>query len=617
MIFNHFRRALACASLGAIAAVSTPLQAQQIHRIVAFGDSYADTGNLFALGYANPLAKLAYPTGRFSGGSNYIDTLHTILGAPVFDYAIGGAEGGVNNNTVCFSDPTFGGVACGKGLQYEVDQFLAGPTNGVFPTTSTTFTRSDLLAVSIGGDDARFYQEAGGTLAGAPAGGTAAAAVTTSTLSRLVAGGNPTISFLAGDTGKLPEIANDPAGAAVRSAYSNAYNNSMQVSLAGFAANGSIVHYLDLTSILTSVTANPAAYGITKGLACPSFNSFDFTCLSDSSGYLFYGDGLHLTSDGFAIVARYVARQLAAPLTLEGPSDLELATARQFGRTLSSRSDLYGRGGGLLPGLKLFAIGDYFSGRDGETEHNSAFDITGGGVTVGAELGLPVGAVGVAANYSRPRLRFDNDAAHVNAHAWQLGAYGGVAMGGLFGQAYLGYGHDSNHIDRTGVVQGMSASPSGNHVTGGAKGGYLMPLGPLGVGPIVALDYAHAKVDRYSENGDPALTLNVGSESAKSLTGQLGLEARGDLGGLHAFGALTAEHEFSGDGGTITFAQTDAPIIVNRWDVHRRKGTYGRASFGGAATIFGGTSLDAALSTTLGRSGGEEIGAHVGVRTSF
>ena len=81
--------------------------AQQIDRIVAFGDSYADTGNAFALGYANPQALAVYPTGRFSGGSNYIDTLGNILQVPVQDFAIGGAFGGTNNGTLCF-DAVYG-----------------------------------------------------------------------------------------------------------------------------------------------------------------------------------------------------------------------------------------------------------------------------------------------------------------------------------------------------------------------------------------------------------------------------------------------------------------------------------------------------------------------------
>jgi uncharacterized protein YhjY with autotransporter beta-barrel domain/phospholipase/lecithinase/hemolysin len=617
MVRRSFRRALSCASIIAAAAASTPAAAQQIDRIVAIGDSYNDTGNAFALGYANPQALAIYPTRRFSSGSNYIDTLAAMLHVPVEDFAIGGAFGGSNNGTLCFDSFYAPGTSplCGKGLEYEVDQFLGvGPQSAVFPDGSTTLTRSDLLALSIGGNDARFYQQAGGPLAGASAAGTSAAAGTAVQLDRLVAQGNPTISFLALNGAIAPEVANDPAAQAIRGTFSTAYFGALQPVLAGYAANGSIVHYLDGQLLLANVVANPQAFGITNGLVCPIFP--DPTCLIDSSGYLFYGDALHLTSGGYAIVAQYIARQLDAPLTLQAPSDLGLATARQFGRTLSSRSDLYGRGG-AAPGLKLFAVGDYFSEDMAPSDQTAAFDITGAGGTIGAEFGLPMGALGVAANYSRPRARFGNDSARLNARSWQVGAYGSVAAGGLFGQAYLGYGKDRNALARTGVVDDMSAHPDGSHVTAGAKGGYLMPFGAARVGPVASLDYAKAKVDSYTESGDPLLTLDVGSQSVKSLTGQIGVELRADLPGIRPYAAVTAEHEFSGDSRLIRFAQTDAPIIVNSWEVSRDKDTYARATFGAAATLWGGTSLDSAVSSTLGRDGGQEIGAHVGLRAAF
>ena len=327
MIRKHFRQALACASVAAMA-VSAPVEAQQIDRIVAVGDSYADTGNAFALGYANPLAQVIYPTGRFSGGTNYIDTLAALLGVPVQDFAIGGAFGGTNNGTLCF-DPFYApgtSPLCGKGLQFEVDQFLnVGPQSTVFPDASTALTRNDLLAISIGGNDARFFQQAGGTLALAPAAGAAAAAGTAAQLDRLVAQGNPTISFLALNGAAAPEVANDPAAQQIRGAFSTAYFTSLQGTLAGYAANGSIVHYLDGTLLLQEVAANSQAFGITKGLVCPIFP--DPTCLVDSKGFLFYGDALHLTSQGFAIVAAYIVRQLDAPLTLQAPSSLGVETA--------------------------------------------------------------------------------------------------------------------------------------------------------------------------------------------------------------------------------------------------------------------------------------------------
>ena len=610
-------RALACASLISLTAFAAPTAAQQVDRIVAFGDSYADTGNAFALGYANPQALAVYPTGRFSGGSIYIDTLANILQVPVQDFAIGGAFGGSNSGTLCFDSFYAPGASplCGKGLQYEIDQFLnVGTQSSVFPNAATTFTRSDLLAVSIGGNDARFYQQAGGSLAGAAAAGTAAGVATGAQLNRLVAQGNPTISFLALNGATAPEVATNPTAQAIRGAYSTAYYSSLQPVLAGYAANGAIVHYLDGTVLAQQVAANPGAYGFTNGLVCPIFPNT--TCVVSSNGYLFYGDALHLTSQGFALVAQYVARQLAAPLTLQAPSDLGFDTARQWGRTLSSRTDLYGRSNGP-DGLRIYAVGDAFTHDIGNSEATSQFEVRGAGVTVGAEYGLPGGLIGIAGNYSRPKARFNNNASDVRAHSWQIGGYGSLAMGGLFGQAYLGYGKDHDDVTRTGVLDDMAASPHGNHTIAGAKGGYLMDFVGLKAGPIVALDYARAKVDGYTESGDAALTLNVGDQSLKALTGQAGVEVRGDLTGLHAFADLTAEHDFTGNDRTISFSQTNAPTIVNHWGVPRGQDTYARLAIGGSANVTAGFSVDAFVSTTFGRDDGQETGGQVGVKARF
>ncbi|MBW0006768.1 MAG: autotransporter domain-containing protein [Sphingomonas sp.] len=597
--YRRVSRALACASLVALA---TPAAAQEISRIVVFGDSYADTGNALRLAGVNPQTTGIYTTGRFSGGSNYVDTLTNILQVPQFNFAIGGARTDNNNQTVGL-----------PGFTFEVQQFLAGGGALGFPTVNTTLTRSDLVAVSIGGNDARNYQQTGGTLAGAPA--AAATAVTSfqQNFNLVMQKGQPTISFLAGDTGQLPEIAGNPSGAAIRTAYSTAFNNGIQQVLAGYASSGSIVHYLDLTKVLGSINANPAAYGITA-LTCPALPNT--TCVTDNNApYLFYVDNLHLTSKGFAIVGQYVAVQLAAPLTLQAPSDLGFDTARQWGRTLASRSDIYGEDGG--EGFRVYALGDYFSHDVPGTAENTPFEVRGYGATIGAEYGMAGGLIGAAGNYSKPRVNFGNEAARIRAHSWQIGAYGSLSMNGLFGQAYLGYGKDHNDITRAGVVQGMDASPHGNHTVAGAKGGYLMDVGGLKVGPIVAVDYARAKVDGYTEAGDPALTLNVSSQSLKSFDGQAGIEVRGEFAGLKPFLDVTAERDFTGDDRAITFAQTSAPGIVNTWDVPGPKQTYARVSGGAAATLAPGISIDAFVSTTFSRKTGNETGAQLGLKAKF
>lgn len=596
-----FRRALACASLLSIATVPSAATAQQIKRIIVFGDSYADTGNALRLAGINPITTQIYTTGRFSGGSNYVDTLSSILQVRQFNFAIGGAS-------------TTGNGSVGlPGFPFEVQEFLSGGGTLGFPAVTTTLTRSDLVAVSIGGNDSRYYQLGGGSIVGAPA--AAAASVTSfkQNFDLVMLKGAPTISFLAGNAALLPEVATNPSAQAVRAAFSSAYNSGAQQVLAGYANSGAIVHYLDLTQVANNISANPGAYGI-QGMVCPAIP--DPTCIANSNApYVFYVDNLHLTSAGFAIVGQYVARQLAAPLTLQAPSDMGLDLARQWGRTLTSRGDL-GHDGGV-DGLRLFALGDALQHDVPTSDTNSAFDVRSVGATLGAEFSMAGGMVGIAGNYSRPKVSFGNDASRIRAHSWQVGAYGSLRAAGLFGQAYVGYGKDHDRITRAGVVQAMTARPGGSHTVAGAKGGYLMKVGPLDAGPMVALDYARAKVDAYTEAGDPALTLNVSRQSLKALTGQAGVELRGALAGFRPFLDLTAERNFSASDQVIAFDETSAPLIVNTWAVRRGKETYGRLSGGASADLFSGLSVDAFVSTTLGRDHGQELGGNIGVKTRF
>jgi uncharacterized protein YhjY with autotransporter beta-barrel domain/phospholipase/lecithinase/hemolysin len=589
-------------------AAATPAQAQRIDNIVAFGDSYADDGNFFQLvGLIPP--PLPYSTGRFSGGTNYTDTLGQLLNAPIDNFAIGGA---LTDNTNTNGPPL--------GFVTEWNAFLAGG-GGAFPTVSGTFGEDDLLAVSIGGNDARFYQKNGGDIAGAPAAATASVAFATAGLDALVGAGAQNISFLAGNTAILPEIANDPAAQAVRNAYSTTFNSAIQSTLAGYAADGVIVHYLDLSLVGEQITNNLAAYGLT-GYACPALPNT--SCIADpSQKFLFYYDQLHLTSAGFAIVGQYIATQLEAPLVLQGASDMSMDVARQFGRTLTTRMDAGApRDGDMPEGLKAFVVGDGYSRHLNAGQRNEAYRSSGVGATAGIEYGFGSGVAGLAVNYTRPKINFGDDAAGNEGHSIQLGGYAGVGIAGGFFQGYAGYGWDKHDIERAGVVQEMEADPKGNHFIAGAKGGYLMPLGAVRVGPVIGIDYAKAKVDSYTETGDPALTLDVDSLTYKSLRGSLGLEVRGDFAGggvqLRPYAAAVVEKDFTGDERTIRFAQTSAPTIVNSFALEdASKKAYGRFSGGFSAAIFSNVNLDVAGSATIGKDQGDETSAHLGVRVGF
>jgi len=168
----------------------------------------------------------------------------------------------------------------------------------------------------------------------------------------------------------------------------------------------------------------------------------------------------------------------------------------------------------------------------------------------------------------------------------------------------------------------MRADPDGDHWLAGAKGGYLFPVGIMRAGPVVALDYAKAKVDGYTETGDPALTLDVSSVTAKSFTAGIGAEIRSDFdtSGVSVRPYLSAmlEKELSDNDRVVRFAQTTAPGIVNSWSLgDRADGVYGRISGGGSAAILNNVSLNTVLSTTVGKDDGNDVSASVGLNVGF
>ncbi|WP_205479222.1 autotransporter domain-containing protein [Sphingomonas arenae] len=611
MLHRTLTGALLGASALALAALPTAASAQRVDRIVAFGDSYADDGNVFQL-TGTPLPA-PYSTGRFSGGTNYIDTLSALLGVPVDNFAIGGA---LTDNRNTSGAPL--------GFQTEWQSFLAGGGPAAFPRVSGTFDENDLLTLSIGGNDGRVYQQTGGTVAGAAAAAATSVAAAETGLDALVGAGARTISYIAGDTSRMPEVAGNTAAQAVRSAFAQSFNSGFQDILAGYADNGVVVHYLDLNLMGDRIIADPAAYGLTSAGGCPVAQAT--RCVTDpafANQYLFYVDQVHLTSAGFAIVGRYIDAQLTAPLTLGAASNVGFDVARQFGRTLTSRVDLGSpRDGETAEGTRFFVVGDTFSRDVGISTTTNAYDIDGVGATAGVEFGFGNGVVGIAGNITRPKVKFATEEGRVRGRSLQIGAYAGTAIGPVFVQGHLGYGRDKHKVRRTGVIDNLSARPDGSHWTAGAKAGYLAPLGVFRAGPVVALDYVKAKVDGYTEEGDEALALDVRKQDLKALTGAVGIEVRGDFAGggipLRPYFTAVAEKDFTGDGRTAVWSQTSAPGIVNRFDIgNRSKDPYVRLSGGASAALATNISLDANVSSTFGQDDGDELGAQVGLRVGF
>jgi len=590
--------------------------------IQAFGDSYADTGNLIKI--IGPQA--LYPTGRFSGGTNFVDTTSSLLGIPQNNFAIGGATSGPTNV-----------VAPGiPGFTQEWQGFIA---------SGKTIAPTDLVEFSIGGNDARAYYRGGGTLAGATAAATTSFNQTMAGINALVGVGARNIVFTIGDVSTLPEATGNPA-APVGSAFSQSYNAQIQTALAAIARSGVRVELVDIAAMGRLIQADPARYGLTSAGTCP------VTCIGNpavQNQFLFYVDALHLTSHGFAILGEYIVNRLNAPLTIAPQGDVGMSSAMGFASTLFGRLDTFRETTGFASTMNAHAADlkaytkapppppiaynpwSFYMLANGAVSDRHAtvaargFDLDSVGGTIGVEYRInPNAFVGGAFDYSNPKARLFANQGTTEANAYQIGGYGAWTNANFFLQGLATVGWQNYRNVRPGVVDQITSNPDGTSVVAAGKIGYLFGTpDKIQVGPIGSLLYARARVNGYTEAGDPVLTLNVGSQTAETLIGSVGAQFRfpfwvsGKV--ISPYVNLTADDDIIGNGRIVQFGATSAPIIINNWAIPNTNShnVYGRIAAGVVAPVWNNVALIANVSQTFGRTGGNDFYGNGGLKISF
>ncbi len=448
-------------------------------------------------------------------------------------------------------------------------------------------------------------------------------------INALVGAGAKTLVFTAGNVADLPEAAYFPSSAAVGSAYSQTYNNLMQQHLSQVAASGVRVEYVDLAMIESTIAANPSLYGLTYATASPLSNLGNKALVNE---YLFYVDGVHLTSAGFAIVAEYIANRLNAPETFASSCELGLTATDAFVDTMFDRLDLFnvttkrntGESGIGSSLWSVFVQGNSVVSRRSSSDNSKGYHSNDLGATLGIEYRLTSDAM-VAAAYSfgTPSLDLRNHAGTTSADANQLGLYGAFTKKSLFLQGLVSYGWLNYSNSRSGVVSNITAKPEGETLATALKGIYLFDVAPsVRLGPIAGLTYVRAHVNGYSENGDPVLTLNLNEQTAKTVLGSLGAQARYafDLGNtkLDSYMNLTVENNFEGSDRVIQYSATSAPLIVNSWTVTDAPNhAFFRIATGANANLTSTIAVMLNLSQTIGQPGGNDFFGTGGVKISF
>jgi outer membrane autotransporter protein len=609
--FKTLRAALICAAAAWVMAPAVAGAQAVYDRQIVYGDSYADNGNVVNNSFFSPsqpyprhvttnvsfLTFLVYPTP--------LQGLLNIPDAGMLDYAFGGATTG----------PGIPGIILG--YQQQIDASL---------TLGQTFGPRDLVTINIGGNDGG-ASSGGVSVANAP--GVAATATTNLAAGVQTLFNHGARNFMIStfdDTSVIPDIVNGSHGQgaiAGGKVYGADFFAGEQAKLAPIAQAGARIFTFNLSQLAREIAVNPSGYGFTNLLTpCQGTPG----CATPTSPGQFTSatfDGLHLTTGAFLVVAKYMANLLDAPALYPSEADLTQTTAANFSTDLLGRLERTRDAGSAAGPWSVYGDFTGAGGTRGGRLDATGYNYHGAGGDLGVEYQAgPNARLGLMGNYAGPKLDLAGGSGQIAVDAYQIAGYASFSYPHAFLDVEGAYGRSQYKLTRPGVISPVSGSTHADSVTVAAKTGYLFDLKPVRIGPILGLNYTSAQVGSFTEAGDPLLTYAVGPQGLDALTGSAGVQVRlpGRLYG-HAFDPyldLTAEHNFMRGDESLVVTETQSAALPIVTDIRGAgEQTYGRVQAGVSAAIAGAFSADAAVSTTVGRKGGDDYIANLGLTYRF
>jgi outer membrane lipase/esterase len=487
----------ATTALGLVLMASTA-QAQQYSRIVSFGDSLSDNGNLFGL-TGNP----PFPYNRrFTNDLVWSEYLFGAQGNP---FLTGNVSGNVNL--------AFGGALSNS----------AANLNGPIPGTPTQIGTFLALGGRFGANDVVSLWAGANNLLQATPGGEAAAAVGAATdvsnqVRQLAGAGARTILVM-----NLPALGSTPLNvgqpqAPGASFISGLFNSTLASGLtAAAAANpGANVISIPVDQIFSAILAAPGSFGLSNVTQQCILVA---ACVGNPAarGAFLFWDGVHPTNTGHQIIAASVQEYLQAPSRAVAVSSAFGNTA--FAARRSAVLDGMQQLGALAPAVGKWEYFVFATGEAGQSNAAASNGILasagvstsraneyklgglrfgglyniGGGWSVGGMASLTTG------NIEAKARKFEADATQISADLlarWR-------SANGMFVNLGLGFGIDqfSNYEYRTVGPLKNIGSALGNSLSATTEVGYDVKFGAATLTPQVRASYVRTSLQAFNETG--------------------------------------------------------------------------------------------------------------------
>jgi outer membrane lipase/esterase len=593
--------ALAALTVAAAGAVASAASAQSYNRLVVFGDSLSDNGNLYAATFNTQPASPPFFQGRFSNGPVFTELLgfnagRSAAGASVtgsINYAYGGAR---TDNS-----------AFPPGMR---NQLLA------YTGAGGTFGANDLVSI-LGGANNIFQAVGPASVSANPTGfiqpvALSAAADINFIVNNVAAAGAGTILV-----SNLPNLALTPqfnqgpgAPAAPLADYAGTqFNGALLNALMSTAAArpGSNIILMDLYKIGPALVARPGAFGLTN-IRDACFNGV--TVCANPDSYM-YWDGVHPTAAGHRLLAA-----LSTDYLYYG--DIGAQSAVQAETAFRQREDLLDLASEGLSGRAAWEPGTHLTfgaiadSVDTDARGSvAAAEATGWGGRVGLDHVMSPGArMGIAGTLRVADVKAGAMAFEVETYAFDV--YGGWRSGGRFINAAVG-GSVDRYDDITRVTSLApiihTGKTNGGSVGARIQGGVWFDMGGIGLSPRVAVNYVSTDVNGYVEQG-PAAQYAYQDRTLQSASGEVSLRAEGGGNGLNFFIEGGYRESFGDDRDPVRTGITANPAQVLARNV--------ADPFGGSMMASAGLDADLGpVKMTVGYRGrfGDHADSHVGAIT--
>lgn len=501
---------------------STAAAATDFSKVVVFGDSLSDAGNL-SLSQGSPVA-LRFTT---NPGTTTAENVAAGLGFTLAPSVTGG------------TDFAFGGAGVVQGvapvptLPQQMAMYLGASGGKADPNA---------LYQVWGGANDIFYLTGTSTDANVLAAGTAAAAqAEVGMLGQLqAAGARYVVVYNLPDVGKTPASAvGGPAAQAGGTQLALVYNGILSTGISQLSSNGLNVIPVDTFRLLNEVIASPSTFGFTN-VTTPACSGSSVQCGPAGAGLPFsyaagtdqtylFADGVHPTTAAHAMLAQYVLAELAAPGQMSVLAEAPLAaTAAQY-RAIRNQMLADGQGSDT----RFFASADYGRQRFDATDASPKTNSNNVNLTLGADVRASEHiSAGVALSLGQSNADFAGGTGGYKMHdisglGYALYHNGGGYLGGFAGFGQSNFTDVDRRIHLGAALRTEGGKADGTHLGGGLEGGWWFQAGGLQTGPFAHLEWQTVKVDGHAESGANSTAMWFGRQQRDALIGSLGWRLQG------------------------------------------------------------------------------------------